>query len=98
MKRTAQPNTTIEEVAVDLRALLTNPATPAALYNALAEFVNEGVMIKDSNGESLVDRWRHSPTTILAVCLWSTGVDDLQSIAAENAATLAANGGRHAKH
>lgn len=81
----------MQGLAGHVLAILKHPHTPAALYDAVAEFVNEGVNVKDSSGESLLDRWRHSPDTILAACKWSQGVDDLQSMADDNAATLAAN-------
>lgn len=88
-----KPNTTIEHVAANVAALLNNPTTPAALYDAVAEFVNEGVNVKDASGDSLINRWRNSPETILAACKWSQGVDDLAGMAAQNVATLRAQPG-----
>jgi len=73
MKRKAN---TEAELAAHVHAILAHPLTPNSLYEAVAAFVCDGTNIKNTQGETLLERWSDSPETIAAVIAWTNERDD----------------------
>ena len=66
----AKPETGRQAVADAIAVLLSNPETPADLYNDVSQWVTSATNIEDSEGESLCSRWTHHPDTIRACVNW----------------------------
>ncbi|SRR6266545_774246 len=77
------------DLAGHILEILNNPRTPVALYDAVRGFITDSIDIKDSTGESLLDRWACAPETIAAACSWASEQDDNREIAAELTARVA---------
>ncbi|SRR6266545_237382 len=78
-----EPHTSEAGLAAHVIAILNHPKVPNALYNAIGNFITDSTNIKDSTGESLVDRWTYAPATVAAACAWAKEEDDNKEIAAE---------------
>jgi hypothetical protein len=76
-------------LAAHVIAILGHERTPVALYNAVADWASNAIQIKDSRGETLLDRWREAPETIEACISWDNERDDLKIIAEETTARVA---------
>ena len=80
-------------LATHILAILDHPQTPNALYDAVAEWVNEATQLKSSQGDSLLSRWSRDPRTVEACISWGVEADELKQTAEENMARVNANGG-----
>ncbi len=70
-------------LARHILAIMDHPKTPNNLYNKIADFITDSTNIRDSAGESLLDRWTYSPETVTALVTWAKEADDKKEIAEE---------------
>jgi len=80
-------------LADHILAIMNDPKCPDALYNKIAGFVTDCTNIKDSTGETLLDRWCYEPATINALCACAKEEDERKEIAEETMEKAKAAGG-----
>jgi len=93
MLTTTELEMTEAALARHIIAIVNHPKCPNSLYSHVADFVTDGTNLKNSSGESLVDRWAYAPETVTAVVEWANEADDNKEIAAELTARANAAGG-----
>lgn len=76
MKTTKEQKPNVEQTEIDriadaLVTIIQSPATPADLYNDVANWITSATNIEDSEGDSLIHRWTYHPDTIRACVSWS---------------------------
>ena len=80
-----------ERLVSAITEILNNDETPGHLWDAVTQFMTDGVQIKNSEGDSLLERWNRAPETVRAVLAWAQEAADNESALEALRETVASN-------
>jgi hypothetical protein len=65
----------VDAIAAAVATIVNSSETPNALYEKVADWLTTAVNIQDSEGNSILERWNHSPECIAACLEWAREAD-----------------------
>jgi len=73
----------VDRLAAAVLTIINSNETPDDLYHKVTQWLCDAGQIRDSEGESLLDRWSRAPETVAACLEWAREADHKKSLAEE---------------